>query len=58
MEEARIKANTSPQICYRTTLRKVNVQLNSFTFKLVRIGFMSGDICFMSFYLLICFFAY
>jgi len=52
MEEA--YTNTFPQICCGTTLRKVNVQLNSFTFILTRIiSLMSGNISFMSFYLLI-----
>jgi len=56
MEEARIKTNTAPQICCCITLRKVNVQLNRFIFTLARIiSFMSGNICFMSFYLLGCF---
>ena len=32
MEEGGIKTNTSPQICCRTTPRKVNVQVNSFRF--------------------------
>ena len=51
------KTTTHRQICCRSTLRKVNVQLNSFTFIIARImRFMSGDICFVNFYFLICFF--
>ena len=58
MEEAWIKTITFPQICCHTIYsQNVNVQLNSFTFILARtISFMSGDISFTSFYLLICFF--
>jgi len=53
VEHAWIGTYTSPHICYRTTLQKVNVQLNSFTFTLVRITrLMSCEICFMSFYFL------
>jgi len=44
-KETWTKSNTSPQICCRTTLRRVNLQLSSFTFILARmISFMSGDI--------------
>ena len=50
MEETWIKTDTSPQICCCITLRKISVQLNSFTSILARIiSFMSGNICFMSF---------
>jgi len=39
-EEDRIKTITSPQICYHTTLRKVSVQLYSFTANLIQIKMM------------------
>ena len=56
-EEAGIKTITSPYICCRTTLWNIRGQLYSFTFILVRITcFMSGGICFMSFYSFIYFF--
>jgi len=46
-----IKTATSPQICCRTTLRNISGQLYSGTFILATIiCFMSGSICFMSFY--------
>jgi len=47
---------TASQICCRTTLRNVRVQLYNFTFILARIiCFMSSDISFTSFHLFIYF---
>jgi len=39
LKEARFETTTSPQICCRTTLRKVGVQLYSFTFFLTLTSF-------------------
>jgi len=56
--EAAQELKLTPPPVKSVALRKVNLQLNSFTFTSATvISFTSGDICFMSFYLLICFFS-
>ena len=44
MEEARVKATTSPKICCHTTLQKVSVRLYSFTANLIQIKFMQRQL--------------